>query len=290
MKKIIWFLLISSSLILGTAFGSAWQNAEKLLNSAKLDVFDEKWEDALVKFKELQQEYPDQPAAIQASFWEAHCLDKIGRNAEALVQYESFLNRSDNRMPQVKQAEYSIVRLACQLYREGNRRYIDRALTATESRDKDLRLIAGVELSFISESRINRRAVPSLMEFMENSPDPEIQNQAALALLRIDPKILDERPGKSTTTSRSSGSNESKEPKSNRKFLRLSILEGGTESFRFSLPLSLARMLFSALPDEARESLEEEGINPENILQELEKAEEMLEIKSGNQVFRLWVE
>jgi hypothetical protein len=122
---------------------------------------------------------------------------------------------------------------------------------------------------------------------MEESPDPEIQNQAALALLRIDPMILDERPGKGRKGSPEKGKGGEK---SARKFLRMSIVDEGTESFRFSLPLSLARMLFSSLPEAARESLEEEGINPENLLEELEKADEMLEIKSGDQVFRLWVE
>jgi len=126
---------------------------------------------------------------------------------------------------------------------------------------------------------------------MESSPDPEIQNQAALALLRIDPKILDERTGKGVSTGRTTQQNQGKSAKkSTRKFLRLSIIQEGSESFRFSLPLSLARMLFSSLPNEARESLLEEGINPENILKELEKADEMLEIKTGDQVFRIWVE
>jgi len=291
MRKTIQVLLLISFLLTGTSFGLSWQSAERILNSAKLDTFDEKWSDALVKFRELQQLYPDEPAAIQASFWEALCLDKIGKPADALVQYESFLRRSPKEIPQVKQAEYSIVHLSCQLYKDGNRRYIDRALNATESKDDDLRLLAGVQISYLNESRINRKAVPVLLDFMESSPDPEIQNQAALALLRIDPKILDERTGKGVSTGRTTQQNQGKSAKkSTRKFLRLSIIQEGSESFRFSLPLSLARMLFSSLPNEARESLLEEGINPENILKELEKADEMLEIKTGDQVFRIWVE
>jgi len=285
-KLILWISLFSFAGPCITIAGST-QSADRLLDAAKLDTFDEKWLDALEKLRELQDIYPEERAAILAVFWEALCLEKLGEEENALIQYEKFLRQSDKRMPQFKQAEFSIVRLACQLYRQGNRRYINRALRATESPDDEVRLLAGVQISFLSDSRIRRKAVPILLDFMQTSSDPEIQNQAALALLRIDPGILEELglSGRSGDENRKKGSK-----KSSRTFLRFTIQEDGVESIRISLPLSLARMLFSSLPEEARRHLETKGINPENILEELENADEMLEIKSGGQIFRIWVE
>jgi tetratricopeptide (TPR) repeat protein len=256
----------------------AAQSAEELMRNAKLAIFDQKWGDALTTLRRVQSEHPGNPAALQSQFYEARVLENLGNEEEAIRTYEAFLGEVPQDSTLAREARSSIVQLSTRLYRAGNTQYIDRTIGALDSADKELRFLAAVQLSYIRDPAVFRKAIPVLQVAREEGPSAEIQNQAALALLRIDPKLLEagEQPAGS---------------KRGRKTLKLAILVDGEETFSLSLPLSLARMLFAALPDDAKEDLREEGLNPENILKQLETAGEIIEVRSSdNEVFRLWIE
>ncbi len=256
----------------------AAQSAEELMRNAKLAIFDQKWGDALTTLRRVQSEHPGNKAALQSQFYEARVLENLGNEEEAIRTYEAFLGEVPQDSTLAREARSSIVQLSTRLYRAGNTQYIDRTIGALDSADKELRFLAAVQLSYIRDPAVFRKAIPVLQVAREEGPSAEIQNQAALALLRIDPKLLEagEQPA---------GSNRG------RKTLKLAILVDGEETFSLSFPLSLARMLFAALPEDAKEDLREEGLNPENILKQLETAGEIIEVRSSdNEVFRLWIE
>ena len=48
MRKVVLVFLLISFLWPGALFGLSWQSAERILNSAKLDTFDEEWDEALI--------------------------------------------------------------------------------------------------------------------------------------------------------------------------------------------------------------------------------------------------
>ncbi|UCF36690.1 MAG: hypothetical protein JSU96_18045 [Acidobacteriota bacterium] len=251
-------------------------SAENLFQDAKLAMFDQRWEYALDRLDELQRDYPKSGLIPQSHFYQARALEKLGRKEPSLLRYESFLSLGPSITALETEAKYSVARLSCELYEAGNRAYIDRAYSALEDPNSELRLVAAVQLSYVSDSRVNRRAVPILQESVSNSRDSEVQNQATLALLRIDPKLLGE------DRSKGSAANSSKR-------LHVVISEGGAESFKMSLPLSLTQLLISALPDEAKEHLRAKGLNPDNLLDELSKADEILEVRDGETSIKIWV-
>lgn len=254
------------------------QSAEELMRTAKLAIFDQNWQDALTTLRRLQSEYPRSPVALQSQFYEARVLENLGNEEQAIRTYEEFLSDSSQDSTLARDARSSIVKLSTRLYRAGNTRYIDRTIEALNSPDQELRFLAAVQLSYIRDPDINRKAVPILQAARSRRGSAEVENQATLALLRIDPKLLEagEKPAP---------------PDKGRRTLSVAILVDGEETFKLSFPLSLARMLFSALPDDAKEDLNEEGLNPENILQQLESGNEIIEVRSSDgEVFRLWIE
>jgi hypothetical protein len=254
------------------------QSAEELMRSAKLAIFDQNWQDALTTLRRLQSEHPRSPVALQSQFYEARVLENLGNEEQAIRTYEEFVGDSPQNSTLAREARSSIVKLSTRLYRAGNTRYIDRTIEALDSPDQELRFLAAVQLSYIRDPDINRKAVPILQAARSRRGSAEIENQATLALLRIDPKLLE------------AGEKEAP-PDKGRRTLSVAILVDGEETFKLSFPLSLARMLFSALPDDAKEDLNEEGLNPENILQQLESGNEIIEVRSSDgEVFRLWIE
>lgn len=275
LSTIMYLLLFGQALFWPTL---AAQSVEELMRSAKLAIFDQRWQDALITLRRVQSQHPRSPSAPQSRFYEARVLENLGDDEQALRTYESFLAEAPGDSTLKKEARSSVVQLAAQLYQAGNSQYIDRTIAALDTADQELKFLAAVQLSYVRDPALFRKAIPVLQEARDQRENTEIQNQAALALLRIDPKLLE-------TTEKRAGSEKG------RKTLNLAILTDGEESFRLSFPLSLARLLFSALPDDAKQDLQEEGLNPENILNQLESGSEIIEVRSAdNEVLRLWIE
>ena len=276
-STLVYLFLIFQAILWPVAVAA--QSAEELMRNAKLAIFDQQWQDALTTLRKVQSEHPRSPAALQSRFYEARVLENLGSEEQAIRTYEAFLGETPQDSTLAREARSSIVQLSTQLYRAGNTQYIDRTIAALDSPNKELRFLAAVQLSYIrDEPAVVRKAVPILQAARGYGHNAEIQNQAALALLRIDPKLLEagETPAGSDR---------------GRKTLNVAILVDGEETFKLSFPLSLARMLFNALPNDAKEDLKEEGLNPENILKQLETAGEIIEVRSAdNEVFRLWIE
>jgi hypothetical protein len=179
----------------------------------------------------------------------------------------------------VAEARSSAIRLTVELHRSGGKGYLDRALRTLREPDRDLSFLAALQLSRLPEEAVRRRAVPVLQRELRETADPEVRNQASLALLRIDPRLLEggaerEPQGRRGSSVRS---------------LRL-VIAGDGEELRLALPISLARLLLSSLPDSAREDLRRGGIEADNLVEELSKAGEILEIKTSDGLIRIWIE
>ena len=274
---LIWLILGCCLTAASPAFGSA----DDLLQEAKLAMFDGRWSEALEKLRSLRTDpTANEPLRTNALFYEARALEKLNRRDEALPIYEAFLSRNQTESALSHEARFSTVRLAVELYRSGNRRFVDRAVGALTSQDKSLRLMAAIQLSYVADHRLKRMAVPILLDAIEDSADPEALNQATLALLRIDPTLLEKKDGRQ----------ENQPGRSQGRSLHVTFQGPGGESFRLNLPVSLARLVLTSLPDEARASLEEKGVQLDKLVEELSLSVEVVEIKTEDGLVRIWID
>lgn len=255
------------------------KSPEELLRQAKVSIFDERWQDALALLQEIQACCPSSSQASPARFYQARVLDSMGRRVEALESYSAFLNQSSHSKALEKEAQLAVVKLSARLWQEGQRQFIGNTTRALNSPDPDLRLLAGVQLSYLHSKELQDRAVPVLQKMARDSDNAEMQNQATLALLRIDPKLLqtDKKGQRAESDKRVQR-------------LHISVTTGGTETFSLALPASLIRLVFSSLSDGAKRELEQKGIDANNLLEQLREAGEVLEIKGDSETLRLWVE
>ena len=271
--------LLAFALALGSWTVQA-QTAEDRFQQAMLNMFDGKWAEALEKLEKVEEQSTDPGLRTRSFFYAARALQKLHRPDDSLRQYERFLDQPSSDQALRQEARFSIVQLSVDLYQAGKKGYIDRALAALDSPDPELRLLAAVRLSWVSDSAVKRKAIPVLQKALSESSDPEVQNQASLALLRIDPKLLEKKTPEAPN--RPKGSSHSS--------LHVLVRSQGGEELRLALPLSLARLLLSSLPEDAQSSLRERGINPDNILDELSRSKNFLEVQSDETYLKIWID
>ncbi|MEE8587455.1 MAG: hypothetical protein V3T83_21670 [Acidobacteriota bacterium] len=271
-------------LVLGGHALAQQPSAENLLREIKLALFDSRWDQALDSARRLQSRFPDSPLAGQALFYEAQALESKGSQAEALRKYDRFADRSRTAGSLlVQQAQLSIINLAVELYRQGDKSWIGRARKALSSRDQALRYYAALRMSAVPDKGEARRAVPVLREILGNEQDADLRNRALLALLRIDPKLAEEQ-------SRRGSSGRGRARPGQR--LNLEIVAEGEATISLSFPLSMARWLIDAIPRDALRELEREGIDARNLIEELQRAggHNIVEVRSKDALFRIWID
>jgi tetratricopeptide (TPR) repeat protein len=259
--------------------GPAFAGPEELLSEAKLAMFDGRWEEALERLRRLRTLAPSDSTLAGSYFYEAKALEKLHRHEESLRSYEYYLRRSDRDSALVSEARASVIRLSVTLYRNGHKQYLDRVTAALSDPDRELALLAALQISRLPEDSVRRRAIPVLQRELQESRDAEVRNQASLALLRIDPRLLESGAGKGGRSQAPAG-----------RSLRLVFRGADGVELRLNLPLSLARLLLSSLPESAREDLRREGIEPENLVEELSKAGEILEVQTSEGRIRIWID
>jgi tetratricopeptide (TPR) repeat protein len=278
--------LLVGMMMLG-ALPAAVQSPEELLSQAKLSMFDGQWTQALDQIHRLRTLSPREDVLTSSYFYEARVLEKLGRLSEALETYDVYLGRSGRDSALTAEARSSVIRLAVDLYRAGRKGHLDRALAALRSGDRDLAFLAALQLSRLPEEGLRRQAVPVLQRELRESSDAEVRNQASLALLRIDPRLLEPE---SVSRPEAAGG-VSRDPKETAgRNLRLVFRDGDGEELRLNLPLSLARLLLASLPDSAKADLRKEGIQADNLVEELSKAGEILEIRTSDGLIRIWID
>ncbi len=254
----------------------AAQSPTDLFQQAMLDMFDGKWSRALEKLDEVQRSDAPDELKARSYFFAARALEKSGRPEKALQRYAQFLKAPSTDPSLRKEAGFAQVKIAAHLYMTGKKEYANQVVEALDSADSDLRFLAAVQLSYFTDKSVSRKAIPVLREKMSRDSDSEVQNQAALALLRIDPRLLEKKESDQTSAR---GGN-----------LHLLLRNEDGEEIRLTLPVSLARLALNALPEAARKELKDEGINPDNILEMLSKAGEILEVKTNGSSVRLWID
>lgn len=249
---------------------------KELLEKAKLDLFDRNWDSALIRLDQLITRYPDSSSYPLAMFYKGKCLAEQKKFKHALAVYSRYLEISQNRGLS-EEATIAIIDLNYQLYRSGERDYLNAVTAFLESRKQEVRYYAAFKLSYAKDKKAAGAAVPVLKKIAAGEPDEDLKNRARLALMRIDPALL-----KKVSKPRSVEA----------RLLGISVYDKKTkkETFTLKLPFMLARLAVDAIPDEEKKMVKKKGYNLDQLVDMLAKSPEVMRFEDDETIFKIWVE
>jgi len=283
-RKLVALSLIFIMILLTTFIPSSAQSQasedEKLLNEAKVLVFDKNWTEAEKKLNELLNGYPKSNYRSQALFYLGRCLaEQKGREREAWKILDELLKNSSIPQPLAEEAEISSIDLAASLYSRGEASFGPLLEKKLAHNSKIIRYYAAFKISYLPDKKLTTKAVPVLKYIVENERDQELIDRAKIALLRISPETL-------------KGMKEGAESGSLR-MIKIRIIEKGKKapSVSITLPLALADLAIQAIPDEQKVELRKKGYDLDKILSDLAKSKEKLvRIEEDGNVIEIWIE
>jgi len=283
-KKKSISLAIIIILILGAGWPLLAQSAsppdEKLLQEAKLLIFDKNWTEAEKKLDDLLTGYPQSNYYSQALFYRGKCLaEQKGREREALKSFEAFLQRTDRPQSLVEEAEISMIDLAFSLYNGGQKEYGEVLVEKLSSPSKVIRYYAAMKMSYLRDKNLGAKALPVLKKLIQTEPDQELVDRAKIALLRISPEALRDIPEKTG--------------KEEFRLVKIRVYEKGkkTASISINLPLALADLAIQAIPEEEKARIREKGYDLDRIISDLAKSKEKLvRIEEDGNIIEIWIE
>lgn len=278
-------LVCLAGLALSTNFAAGLQeeSAEQLLRDLKLAVIDKQWTQALDLASKARSLYPKSPRIGEVIYYQAKATVETGRREEGLTIYGELLDEPRGAADVLlEQARLSIIDLTVTLFNEGRNPSTDRLMRSLSSQNKTLRQYAALRLAAIDDRTLARRALPVLNEILETERDEELHNRAILALMRIDPKLAEERQKK----------NPSRRDEANL-MLHVEIRgDNADDDVSVTVPLSLAKAVLAAIPRDALRELEKEGIHAGNLIEELMKLkkQDIIEVRTGDSHVKIWID
>lgn len=261
--------------------GSVWsQSDENLFREAKILLFDKKWEKAQQALEELLVRYPDSPFFSQALFFKGRCLEEQeGQEREAMEVYERYTLRRDCNASLAEEAEVSIIDLAYRLYERGKKSALDKIETRLYRQNKVVKYYAAVKLSYVKDRKRANKAVPVLREILESEEDEELRDRAKIALLRINPKFLQDFE------------EQKYERKARVLHLRVQNKWKKEPDVAINIPWALAHLALSSIPEKEKQEMREEGYDLDKIIRELSEYKgRIVEIKTKTSIIKIWID
>ncbi len=265
--------LIMLVLMLSVMAGSAREQDQ--LSRAKLLLFDQKWEQALKVLDDYLATDPESKELAQALYFRASCLKELDRLDDAISAYRSFLDVSENETLR-EEATISMIDLSMKLADRGDVSARARLISMLARNERTIRYYAAFKLSYAKDKSLARRAVPVLRTILGSEKDAELKERARLALLRIDPSILKSVP----------------DPDQSGALFRIVVLDKktGETKVTVTIPMALARLALSALPQEEKDRLAAEGYDLDTIMKTMMESGEVVRIEDEEATIRIWIE
>lgn len=284
MKNRTIFFILLLSIFLGAnsrlLAQSGAKEDERLLQEAKVLIFDKKWVEAEKKLDELLSQYPKSNYYSQALFYQGKCLaEQKGREKEAWKVFEEFLRRPDRPQTLVEEAEIASIDLAFTLFNSGEKSFGQVLETRLSHPSRVIRYYAAFKMSYLQDKSLASKAVPVLKKLIETEKDQELVDRAKIALLRISPAALKDIQEEQKTGSF--------------RLVKIRMYEKGkkTPTVSINLPLSLADLAIQAIPEEEKASLKQKGYDLNRILSDLAKSKEKLvRIEEDGNIIEIWIE
>ncbi len=267
-------------------FSSPWltysqpEEADELLQSAKLLMFDKKWEEAQKKLEKILEQYPYSQTAPQAMFYRAKCLEnKQGEEEAALKAYKDYIGSERKSEVWAQEAELSIIKLAFTLQEKGRPSYMDEIEKRLYRSDKVVKYFAAVKMSAVADKKEARKSLPVLEDILKNEKDNELRDRAKIAMLRIDPGYFRDF--------------EEERYEKRSRILKIRVYTRGEREpvFSLNIPWTLADLALGAIPQKERQELRDEGYDLNELVDRLiSVGGEVLEIQGKNSVFKIWID
>lgn len=278
--KILVLIMILFGAFSGMLAQSGEKKAEKLLQEAKILIFDKNWAEAEKKLDELLTQYSGSSYYSQALFYKGKCLaEQKGREREAWKVFEEFLSRPDRPETLVEEAEITSIDLAFTLFNNGEKSFARVLENKLSHPSKVIRYYAALKMSYLQDKNLAGRALPVLKELIASEKDQELVDRAKIALLRISPEALKDIQEKQKSESF--------------RLVKIRIYEKGkkTPVVSINLPLSLADLAIQAIPEEEKASLKQKGYDLNRILNDLARSKEKLvRIEEDGNIVEIWIE
>lgn len=267
-------LVIMMVLLCGTA--ARGDTIEESYAKAKLYLFDKQWEKALDVLDDLINRYPDQKFDRPFLFYRAKSLIGLNQLNRALTDLEEFVARTTNQT--LKQdAIVEMIDLNSRLYKQfKERQYLETALKYLKEKEKFIRYYSALELSYLKEKDVASKAVPVLKEIIRQEENEELINRAKLALMRIDPRYLQE-------TARESDLEDA--------LLKITVFDKIKKKFtmEISIPFALVKMALDSLPDEVSREFSDQDIKLDTIMDIIMEKREVFKMETQESIVKIWL-
>ena len=283
-------LILLSALVLEpvAALAADWATDQEIFSQGKILMFDLKWEEARGTFQRLIREYPRSGLLPQAYFHTAYCLRMQKKPEEALRAYAQFLQKYPNEPFFAGEARQAVVEIAATLFEQGQDGYRSQLISALRDPNKEVRYFAAIRCSSLKDRELSAVSTPILKEILAKEKQQELVNYASLALLRINPDALARPESKKAER-------ESQRGRAQDKMFHLRIYEGGENTapkVELDFPVSWAQLAVMALDEPAKAEIRKKGVDVDNIWESLNRrgAANILTIRSGNSILKLWIQ
>ncbi|MFH2108058.1 MAG: tetratricopeptide repeat protein [Chrysiogenia bacterium] len=274
MKKKIFYLILMIWLFSGVL---AAQTGSEIFEKAKTLIFDKQWAAALKQLDEVIGKHADSRYYAAALFYRGKCQEELGAKKQALESYEKFVKNSASSNL-AEEAQISIIDLAAGLYRAGEKSYLQKVLKFLDHENKVVSYYAAFKLSYLADRKNAARALPVLQTILDKEKDEELRDRAKIAIMRIDPARL---KGMDRQDKGLAG-----------RLLKIRVFNknNSREEFSLNIPLALADLALKSLGAEEKRTLQKEGYNLDNILNQLIVKGMKIDIKDEDNVIQIWVE
>jgi len=286
MRKRVLVPVILLAALLGGALPAPAQTGaeEKAFQEIKLLVFDENWSQALARIEAFLAGKPADSRLVPAMYYRAKCLEEIGgREEDALRAYREYLDRGDRNKSLSQDAEASIIDLALKLYEKGDRSYLPEIEERLNHSEKEVRYYAALRLSTLKEKKAAAKSIPILKKMLAES-DEELSNRAKLGLLRVAPEELASVPDR----------HDDRPSERRVRMFHIQILDErtGKSEFSLNLPIGLADLVLSGMPEDERGLLKDRGYDIDRIIKELKTGGTILEIRDEKEgkIIKIWID
>ncbi len=288
----------------------------ELLRQIKNDVFNQEWSAVQAGCDQFITSFPHAEALPRAYYYRAQALEHLkGHEADAIEAYSEFLTRFPGETGAIREdALLSRMTLASSVYQKGDKRFVSVVLKGLQEKGYP-KLYAAIQASKIDYPTARASALPILRECACSENDAELKNECVLALLRINPKALEQACGPSSppptqVASTPRGPSRPPEPaappsaaSSGRdvRLIRVEVYDYAKKQVvvRVNLPIAFAELLLDSLGDAYRkeiiEGLKEQGhgaIDLDKLWKSIKEGgpQTILEVNNDEERIKVWVE
>jgi len=164
MFKTISIIFVFSILLNISVFSQDNRSAEKMYINAKSLCVKQKWNDAILLFKDLIDKHSSSHYVDDAFFWVGYCLEKIpDMQTQAFMQFDYVVNKFPNSAWNDDAIIHQII-LAEELYLSGKAQYHSFLKETLKSTNNDIRNRAAISLGRLND----RSALPILNKLAED--------------------------------------------------------------------------------------------------------------------------